>query len=107
MLVAYGMPSRVCKYAACELRKEGLKVGVLRPRVLYPFPKDSFQKLDYSGVKAFIDVEMAIPAQLYDDIALEVRGRAPIMTFGHTGGITISNEEAVSAIRQIIGGVEK
>lgn len=107
VLVAYGMPSRVCKYAACELRKEGLKVGVLRPRVLYPFPKDSFQKLDYSGVKAFIDVEMAIPAQLYDDIALEVRGRAPIMTFGHTGGITISNEEAVSAIRQIIGGVEK
>ena len=39
VLVAYGMPARVCKYAANELRKEGLKVGVLRPKVLYHLPQ--------------------------------------------------------------------
>lgn len=106
VMVAYGMSARVCKYAANELRSEGIKIGVLRPKVLYPFPKDAFQSLDYSKIKAFIDVEMAIPAQMHDDIALEVRGRAPVIDYGHAGGITLNNEETINAVREIIGGMK-
>ena len=61
--VAYGTSARVCKYAVNELRREGIKIGLIRPITLYPFPKKALYDLDYSRVKAIIDVEMAIHAR--------------------------------------------
>lgn len=105
--VAYGTSARVCKYAVNELRREGIKLGLLRPITLYPFPKAAFRALDYSRVKALIDVEMAIPCQMLDDIALASLERVPILQYGHSGGITIKNEETTEALRQMIGGMAK
>lgn len=106
ILTAYGMSARVAKYCIEKLREEGVKVGLIRPITLYPFPYDSFKKLDYSKVKAVIDIEMSIPTQMTDDIQLGVLERAPILTYGHSGGVVIYNEETLDAIRELIGGVE-
>ena len=105
--VAYGTSARVCKYAINELRKEGLKIGLIRPITLYPFPNKVLHDLDYSRVKAIIDVEMAIPCQMVEDIAAQVMERAPILQYGHSGGITIKNEDTTVAIKALIGGLNK
>lgn len=105
VLVAYGMPARVCRYVVNALRSEGIKAGLIRVITLFPFPKPSFDNLDYSRVKAIIDVEEAIPAQMYDDIQLQVMKRVPILTYGRSGGVTINNEDTLDAIREMIGGL--
>ena len=50
---------------------------------------------------------MAIPCQMVDDIALQVMERAPILQYGHSGGITNKNEETAAAIKALIGGLNK
>ncbi len=106
VIVAYGMPSRVCKYCIDILRSEGVKIGMIRPITLLPFPKASLDHLNFDQVKAIIDVEMALPVQMYDDIQLQVRGRAPIYSYGCSGGVTMKNEETLEALRKIAGGVQ-
>ncbi len=107
VIVAYGTSARVCKYAVNELRADGIKIGLIRPKTVVPFPKASIRNLDYSRVKAIIDVEMAIPAQMYDDISQQVMGRAPILTYGRSGGNVLMNEGTTEAIRKLVGGISK
>lgn len=107
ILVAYGTSARVAKEAILELRAMGHKVGLIRPITLYPFPKKSFQNLDYNKVKGIIDIEMAIPAQMRDDIELEVRGRAPVFEYGRSGGMVLDDEGVTQAIAKIIEGGAK
>jgi 2-oxoglutarate ferredoxin oxidoreductase subunit alpha len=102
VVVSYGIAARVAKEAINKLRAEGEKVGMIRPITIFPFPKASFAKLDYGRVKALIDIEMTIPAQMRDDIALEVLGRAPILEYGRSGGILLDDDGVLGAIRSII-----
>ncbi|MBQ3086207.1 MAG: 3-methyl-2-oxobutanoate dehydrogenase subunit VorB [Clostridia bacterium] len=104
VIVAYGISARVAKEAMLKLREEGFKVGMIRPITLLPFPKKSLRNLDYNRVKGIIDVELAIPAQMHDDIALEVMERAPIYDYGRSGGMLFNDEEAYEAIKNIITG---
>ena len=104
VVVAYGIAARVAKQAIMQLRSEGHKIGLIRPITLLPFPKQNLQKLNYDQVKAVIDIEMTIPAQMHDDIALEVMGRAPIYTYGRSGGILLDDDGVMDAIKKIIGG---
>lgn len=104
IVVAYGISARVSKEAILRLREEGYKIGMIRPITLFPFPKASFQKLDYSRVKGFIDIELAIPAQMRDDIALEVKDRAPIYEYGRSGGMLINDEATYEEIKKILAG---
>ncbi|MBR2414949.1 MAG: 3-methyl-2-oxobutanoate dehydrogenase subunit VorB [Clostridia bacterium] len=104
VIVAYGISARVAKEAMLKLREEGFKVGMIRPITLLPFPKKSLRNLDYNRVKGIIDVELAIPAQMRDDIALEVMERAPIYEYGRSGGMLFNDEEAYDAIKKIITG---
>lgn len=107
VVVAYGISARVAKEAIIRLRSEGYKVGMIKPITLYPFPKKSLQDLDYSKVKGIIDIELAIPAQMRDDIALEVKDRAPIYTYGRSGGILLDDDSTYDAIKKIITGGTK
>lgn len=107
IVVAYGISARVSKEAILRLREEGFKLGMIRPITLFPFPKESFRKLDYSRVKGFIDIELAIPAQMRDDIALEVKDRAPIYEYGRSGGMLINDEATYDQMKKIVtGGVQ-
>ena len=105
--VAYGISARVAKEAILRLRDEGHKVGLIRPITLFPFPKESFQKLNYEQVKGVIDIELAIPAQMHDDIALEVLGRAPIYDYCRSGGMLFDDDGIYNAVKKIIDGGAK
>ena len=77
VIVAYGTSARVAKSAVIRARKEGIKVGLLRPITLWPFPKKGFAELG-GQIKAFLDVEMNILGQMRDDIILADGNRHPV-----------------------------
>ena len=103
VVVAYGIAARVAKEAINELREKGVKIGMIRPITLYPFPK-SIENLDYSKVKGIIDIEMTIPAQMREDIELQVKGRCPVHEYGRSGGMLLDDEGVYNAIAEITGG---
>ena len=106
VVVAYGIAARVAKEAILTLREEGYKVGMVRPITLYPFPKASLDNLDYSKVKGVIDIEMTIPAQMREDIELQVKGRCPVHEYGRSGGMLLDDEGVYNAIAEIVKGGE-
>ena len=77
---------------------------MIRPITLFPFPKQSIRNLDYSRVKGIIDVEMTIPAQMRDDIALQVLERCPIHEYGRSGGCLLDDDGVYEAILEIVTG---
>jgi 2-oxoglutarate ferredoxin oxidoreductase subunit alpha len=101
VIAAYGVSARIAKSAIDILRKEGIKVGLIRPITLHPFPYASFEKLDYSRVKAILDVEMSIPAQLVYDVKHAVKDRCPIETCLRSGGQIMSRNAVIDAVRKL------
>lgn len=81
IIVAYGISARVAKSAVIRARREGIKLGLIRPITLWPYPKKAFDKLG-SQVKAFLDVEMNILGQMKDDIILADENRHPVEFYG-------------------------
>ncbi len=102
VVASYGVSSRISREVIDELRVEGLKIGMIRPKTVYPFPYEAFEELDYSRVKAILDVEMSIPAQLAEDVQIGVRKRAPIYTCLSSGGRILGSEEVEKAARKIL-----
>ncbi|MBQ7689081.1 MAG: 3-methyl-2-oxobutanoate dehydrogenase subunit VorB [Clostridia bacterium] len=106
VIVAYGIASRVAKEAVLRLRAEGHKIGLLRPITLFPFPKKQIRDLDYNRVKGIIDIEMTIPAQMREDIELQVKDRCPVYEYGRSGGCLLDDEGVYEAIGEILAGGE-
>ena len=104
IIVSYGISSRVAKECINRLRAEGVKIGMIRPITLFPFPKKSIDRLDYSRVKGIIDIEMSIPSQMREDIELQVARRCPVYEYGRSGGILLDDETTLENINKIIGG---
>lgn len=104
VIVAYGTTARVAKEAINNLRAEGVKVGMIRPITLFPFPYNSFEKLDYSKLKGVLCAEMSIPCQLIDDVKIGVGRRANISLLNHAGGIIINDEEVYQSVMDIVKG---
>lgn len=102
ILVAYGVCGRISKSAVRILRAQGYKVGLIRPKTVSPWPYASFDKLDYSKVKAVLDVEMSIPAQLVLDVTLAVKDRCPVHTCLRSGGEIMSRDHVVAAAKAIL-----
>ena len=103
LLVAYGTSSRICQKSVQLAREEGIKVGLLRPITLYPFPKEQVAALA-GQVKGMLSVEMSA-GQMVEDVRLAANGRVPVEHFGRMGGVIPAPEEIVEALKQkIIGG---
>ncbi|HOA20441.1 MAG TPA: 3-methyl-2-oxobutanoate dehydrogenase subunit VorB [Sedimentibacter sp.] len=100
VVTAYGIVARMAKAAVKELRKEGIKVGMIRPIAIYPFPKKAFDSLDYGRVKQIWDIELSIPSQMFRDVDYTVRGRAPVYQLLRSGGMMTSKESIIKAIRE-------
>lgn len=77
VLVAYGISSRVCRSAVRQARKEGLKLGLIRPITVWPYPRKAFAQLPES-VKGFVSVEMSLTSQMGEDILLATRSEKPL-----------------------------
>ncbi len=101
VLTAYGISGRIARSAVTLLRREGIKAGLIRPKTVSPFPYKSYENLDFGRVKAILDVEMSIPAQMINDVKLAVRGRCPIETCLHSGGEIMGRDEVMVMARQL------
>lgn len=102
IIAAYGISGRIGKSAVNRLRAEGIKVGLIRPKTVSPFPYGAFEKLDYSRVKAILDVEMSIPAQMIFDVQLAVKDRCPIHTCLRSGGEIMGRELVMDSLRALV-----
>lgn len=101
VIAAYGISARIAKSAVDLLRKEGMKVGVIRPITVHPFPYAAFEHINYASVRAILDVEMSIPAQFVEDVKTAVKDRCPIETCLCSGGNIMSREAVIEAVRSI------
>lgn len=102
VICAYGISARIAKSAVDILRREGIKVGLIRPITLHPFPYKSFESLDYERVTAILDVEMSIPAQFIQDVSAAVKDRCPIETCLCSGGNIMSREKIMEAVKRLM-----
>ncbi len=100
VIVAYGCMSRICESTVEHARKEGIKLGLLRPVTLYPFPTKYIQKLA-SHAKFMMSVELSA-GQMVEDIRLAVNGKIPVGFYGRLGGIVPSPEEVLEAFKEQI-----
>lgn len=102
VIAAYGISARIAKSVVDICRKQGKKVGLIRPITVHPFPYDAFNHINYDVCKAVLDVEMSIPAQLVQDLDMSVKGRCPIETCLCSGGNIMSREAVLAAVDAIL-----
>ncbi len=96
VVVAFGASARICRSAVYQAREAGMKVGLIRPKTLWPFPVDAIQET-VGTAKAYLSVEMNM-GQMVDDVRLAVNGAAPVEFFGHAGGIIPTPDEVFDVI---------
>lgn len=96
VIVAYGTMSRIARSAIEMLEEQGIKVGILRPISLWPFPKAAFDQIPATAKKILVS-EMSM-GQMLDDVLISDRGRREVAFYGRTGGMVPDPEELVDAI---------
>ena len=100
ILVSYGISSRICRSAVDQARKEGLKVGLFRPRTLFPFPKKELKALADSRDCIFVSVEMS-NGQMLEDIRLAVGCDSPVELVNRMGGNLITMDQVMDRIHEL------
>ncbi len=100
VVVAYGSASRVVKNAIDNLRKDGIKVGLLRPISLFPFPNLAFDNLS-DNVSDLLVAEFSM-GQMIDDVKLANNGKRNVHFFGRTGGNMFDVVEVEESIKSIM-----
>ena len=105
LLVAFGTVGRICQTAVREAREAGLKVGLLRPITLWPFPQARIREL-CEQVKGILVVEMNA-GQMVDDVRLAVEGRRPVRFYGRMGGVVPFPDEILNELDQLAQEMEE
>jgi 2-oxoglutarate ferredoxin oxidoreductase subunit alpha len=98
VVVSFGIASRICRKAIRLAREEGLRAGLLRPITLFPFPSNAISAAA-SKCTRFLVVEMNL-GQMIEDVQLGVNGKAQVDFFGRAGGVVLSPEEILEAIKK-------
>ena len=101
-IAAFGIAARVSKNAIDEARKMGIKVGMIRPITLWPFPKAVFNAAA-DKVKAFVSVELSM-GQLIEDVELATRCKKPVLLCNRSGGMIPTLEDVLNKIKEA-GGI--
>ena len=99
VIVAFGSSARICSATVEMARAEGLKVGLLRPITLYPFPKKVLADMAKRGVKGFLSAELNA-GQMVEDVRLAVNGMAPVEHYGRQGGMMFAPDEVLNALKE-------
>ncbi len=99
VIVAFGSSARICSATVEMARAEGLRVGLLRPITLYPFPKKQIAELAARGVKGFLSAELNA-GQMVEDVRLAVNGKAPVEHYGRQGGMLFNPDEVLAALKE-------
>ncbi len=98
LVVGYGTAGRIAYSAVEEARAAGMRVGLLRPQTLYPFPERRISELA-DDCEACLVVEMNA-GQMLEDVRLAVGGQIPVGFFGRMGGIVPTPDEILEAIEE-------
>ena len=101
-IVAFGIAARVAKNAIAEARKKGIKVGLIRPITLWPFPKAALAAAA-DKVKSFLSVELSM-GQLIEDVELAIRCKKPVYLCNRVGGMIMSPAEVLAKIEEMAKG---
>lgn len=100
LIVAFGSIARICEKAKEIAAEKGIKIGIVRPITLWPFPTEAVCKAA-KGKKGCLVVELNA-GQMIEDVRLAVHDSLPVEHFGRLGGIIPSPDEVVEALEQKI-----
>ena len=103
VFVAYGTMARVVKNCVNEMRAEGLKVGLIRPKTVWPYPYKAFDEIP--ACKNLFVIEMSL-GQMVEDVKLGSNGRYPVHFYGRPGGMVPEPKEIIARAKKIMGGVK-
>ena len=103
-VAAFGIAARVSKNAVLAARAEGIKVGMIRPITLWPFPVKPFAEAA-DKVKAFVSVELSM-GQMIEDVKLATGCKKPVTLCNRVGGMIPSPEQVLAHLREIAGGAK-
>ena len=95
-IVAFGVAARVSQNAIDEARKKGIKVGMIRPITLWPFPKDVLKKAA-EKVHTFVSVELNM-GQMIEDVELAIRCSRPVLLCNRAGGMIPTTQDVLAKI---------
>ena len=102
VMVAYGTTSRIARNAVNQLRKEGIKAGLIRLKTLWPYPTKAFENLK---AKHIICSEMSM-GQMVEDVKIAVECKMPVHFVGRTGGMVPDPMQIVEKARELVGGTK-
>lgn len=98
LLIAFGSSARICQKVVEIAREQGIKLGLLRPITLWPFPKKAIAS--YVGkIKGILSVELNA-GQMVEDIRLAVECKVKVEHFGRLGGIVFTPDEVLNALKE-------
>jgi 2-oxoglutarate/2-oxoacid ferredoxin oxidoreductase subunit alpha len=100
LIVAFGLAARIAHRAVQLARAEGIRVGLLRPITLWPFPSAAVHRLG-AKVRGVLVVEMNA-GQMIEDVRLGIEGQAPVQFYGRMGGVIPAPDEVVHALDTLI-----
>ncbi len=103
-IVAFGIAARVAKNAITMMRKEGLKVGLIRPITVWPFPKKAIRAAA-DKVKGFVCVELSM-GQMIEDVKLAEECIRPVVLCNRAGGMIPGVDQIVSVTKDLVSSVE-
>ncbi|MCK5837387.1 MAG: 3-methyl-2-oxobutanoate dehydrogenase subunit VorB [Desulfobacula sp.] len=102
LIVSYGTMSRVCKTSIDIMKNEGIEVGLLRPRTLFPFPEQAvFDAATKESCKSVISIEMSM-GQMVEDVERCVKGRREVDFYGECGGDIPTPEKIIQVIKALL-----
>ena len=104
-IAAFGIAARVSKNAVKEARKMGIKVGLIRPITLWPFPDAPFKKAA-THVKEIISVELSM-GQMIEDVRLASECKVKVSLCNRVGGMIPSPEQVLEAVKKANNGGNK
>ncbi len=96
VIVAYGTAARIAKGGVHRVREMGYKVGLYRPKTLWPFPSAALAALS-RNLRHVLVFEMSA-GQMVEDVRLAVEGRCPVSFYGRPGGVVATPEEIARVI---------
>ncbi len=103
IITSYGISARIARSVVTDMRKEGYKVGLIRPIRVNPFPVAAYEKLDFAKLRGILCTEMSIPALFAVDVQNVVHGRTPIDTALSSGGEIITADAIYEAAVKMYG----
>jgi 2-oxoglutarate/2-oxoacid ferredoxin oxidoreductase subunit alpha len=102
LIVSYGTMSRVCRTAIDILKEKGVEVAMIRPRNVFPFPKQAVHDAAAkTGCRSVLSVEMCM-GQMIEDVERSVAGKRPVDWYGKCGGEVPTPEEVMAAVKKLL-----